>query len=178
MYSWGMVCQSLYSLIPVYPSVSQHILSHQYSDRAASHRIAPYFIEYPQHTCSKLLILKHIERRELLRVDALQAQDQRTVFQKLREAALAYHLTRKWSKQKILTEYLNSIYFGNGAYGIEAAVRTYFGDGDEPNERAGADDAGVRLDVDGTERFERWDRVGRGRVQVEFNRTDPDSEET
>ncbi len=41
----------------------------------------------------------------------------RTVFQKLREAALAYHLTRKWSKDKILTEYLNSIYFGNGAYG-------------------------------------------------------------
>ena len=48
-------------------------------------------------------------------------------FQKLREAALAYHLTRKWSKEKILTEYLNSIYFGNGAYGIEAAARTYFG---------------------------------------------------
>jgi penicillin-binding protein 1A len=59
--------------------------------------------------------------------NALQAQDQRTVFQKLREAALAYHLTRKWSKQKILTEYLNSIYFGNGAYGIEAAAETYFG---------------------------------------------------
>jgi penicillin-binding protein 1A len=59
--------------------------------------------------------------------NALQAQDQRTVFQKLREAALAYHLTRKWSKQKILTEYLNSIYFGNGAYGIESAAETYFG---------------------------------------------------
>ncbi|MCW3014816.1 MAG: hypothetical protein JWO02_1908 [Solirubrobacterales bacterium] len=59
--------------------------------------------------------------------NALQAQDKRTVFQKLRESALAYHLTRKWSKQKILTEYLNSIYFGNGAYGIEAAAETYFG---------------------------------------------------
>src|SRR3954452_20433287 len=59
--------------------------------------------------------------------NALRAQTQRTVFQKLREAALAYHLTRKWSKAKILTEYLNSIYFGNGAYGIESAARTYFG---------------------------------------------------
>ena len=59
---------------------------------------------------------------------ALQAQDKRTVFQKLRESALAYHLTRKWSKEKILTEYLNTIYFGNGAYGIESAARTYFGD--------------------------------------------------
>jgi penicillin-binding protein 1A len=59
--------------------------------------------------------------------NALRAEDQRTVFQKLREAALAYHLTRKWSKRKILIQYLNSIYFGNGAYGIESAARTYFG---------------------------------------------------
>ncbi len=58
--------------------------------------------------------------------NATQAQSRRTVLEKIREAALAYHLTRKWSKQKILTEYLNSIYFGNGAYGIESAARTYF----------------------------------------------------
>ena len=75
--------------------------------------------------------------------NALAAQADRSLFQKLREAALAYHLERKWPKEKILTQYLNTVYFGNGAYGIEAAVRTYFGDGDEPNERAGADDAGV-----------------------------------
>lgn len=59
--------------------------------------------------------------------NALEAQDSRTVFQKLREAALAYHLERQWSKDKILTEYLNSVYFGEGAYGIEAAAQTYFG---------------------------------------------------
>jgi penicillin-binding protein 1A len=58
--------------------------------------------------------------------NATRAQTKRTVFEKLREAALAYHLTRKWTKGKILREYLNSIYFGNGAYGIEAAARTYF----------------------------------------------------
>jgi penicillin-binding protein 1A len=75
--------------------------------------------------------------------NALDAQGERSVFQKLREAALAYHLERKWAKEKILTQYLNTVYFGNGAYGIESAVRTYFGDGDEPDERAGADDAGV-----------------------------------
>ena len=57
----------------------------------------------------------------------LKAQAKRTVFQKLRESAMAYHLDRKWSKEKILTEYLNAIYFGNGAYGIESAARTYFG---------------------------------------------------
>jgi penicillin-binding protein 1A len=59
--------------------------------------------------------------------NALRAQDSRTVFQKLRESALAYHLEREWSKDKILTEYLNSIYFGEGAYGIESAAQTYFG---------------------------------------------------
>ena len=59
--------------------------------------------------------------------NALAEQDNRTVLEKLREAALAYHLTRKWSKTKILTEYLNSIYFGNGAYGVESAARVYFG---------------------------------------------------
>ena len=66
--------------------------------------------------------------------NALAAQSNRSVFEKLREAALAYHLERKWSKQKVLTEYLNSVYFGNGAYGVEAAARTYFG-----REDAGAD---------------------------------------
>src|SRR5947207_8225514 len=63
--------------------------------------------------------------------NALKAQGNRTVFEKLREAALAYHLTRKWSKEDILTNYLNSIYFGNGAYGVESAARTYFGQ--DPN---------------------------------------------
>src|SRR3954452_10012577 len=64
--------------------------------------------------------------------NVLEAQGTRTVFEKLREAALAYHLDRRWTKDKILTEYLNTIYFGNGAYGIEAAARTYFGQPDTP----------------------------------------------
>ena len=59
--------------------------------------------------------------------NALSAQGNRSVFQKLREAALAYHLERKWSKDKVLTQYLNTVYFGNGAYGVESAARTYFG---------------------------------------------------
>jgi penicillin-binding protein 1A len=59
--------------------------------------------------------------------NALEAQNSRTVFQKFREAALAYQIERHWTKDKILNEYLNSIYFGEGAYGIEAAARTYFG---------------------------------------------------
>ena len=58
--------------------------------------------------------------------NALEAQGSRTVFEKFREAALAYRLERHWTKDKILTEYLNTIYFGEGAYGVEAAARTYF----------------------------------------------------
>ena len=57
----------------------------------------------------------------------LQAQSHRTIFEKLKEAALAYQLAHKWSKDKIITAYLNTIYFGSGAYGIEAAAETYFG---------------------------------------------------
>ncbi|HEV3377494.1 MAG TPA: transglycosylase domain-containing protein [Thermoleophilaceae bacterium] len=83
--------------------------------------------------------------------NALAAQGNRSVFQKLRESALAYHLERKWSKEKILTQYLNTVYFGNGAYGVEAAVRTYFGEGDEPEELEGAEDtAGVTYQTDPT----------------------------
>ena len=53
--------------------------------------------------------------------------DDQTIDRKLREAALAYQLEKQWSKDKILNEYLNIIYFGEGAYGIEAAAQEYFG---------------------------------------------------
>jgi penicillin-binding protein 1A len=59
--------------------------------------------------------------------NALSQQAHRTLAEKLKEAALAFWLAHHWSKLKILTEYLNTIYFGNGAYGIEAAAQTYFG---------------------------------------------------
>ena len=53
--------------------------------------------------------------------------DERTVTRKLKEAALAWQLEQRWTKDRILTAYLNTIYFGNGAYGAERAARTYFG---------------------------------------------------
>jgi penicillin-binding protein 1A len=54
-------------------------------------------------------------------------KNQRSIGRKLREAALAWQLEQQWSKKKILTAYLNTIYFGNGAYGIDQAAQTYFG---------------------------------------------------
>jgi penicillin-binding protein 1A len=46
---------------------------------------------------------------------------------KMKEAILALELERRYSKDRILEMYLNQIYFGHGAYGVEAAARTYFG---------------------------------------------------
>ncbi|CAN5179013.1 hypothetical protein BH18ACT12_BH18ACT12_05650 [soil metagenome] len=51
---------------------------------------------------------------------------QRTISRKLKEAALAWQLEQRWPKDRILTAYLNTIYFGNGAYGIQRAAQTYF----------------------------------------------------
>ncbi len=50
----------------------------------------------------------------------------RSFERKLKEAALAWQLEQQWPKDRILTAYLNTIYFGNGAYGIEQASRVYF----------------------------------------------------
>jgi len=46
---------------------------------------------------------------------------------KLREAILAFRVSRKYSKDQILGIYLNEVYYGNQAYGVEAAAQTYFG---------------------------------------------------
>ncbi|HET7128728.1 MAG TPA: PBP1A family penicillin-binding protein [Gaiellaceae bacterium] len=51
---------------------------------------------------------------------------QKTIARKLTEAALAWQLEQQWTKDKILTAYLNTVYFGNGAYGVEQASKVYF----------------------------------------------------
>jgi penicillin-binding protein 1A len=51
---------------------------------------------------------------------------ERTVQRKVKEACLATKLDGAWTKQRILTTYLNQVYYGNQAYGIEAAAQTYF----------------------------------------------------
>jgi penicillin-binding protein 1A len=56
-------------------------------------------------------------------------RDQRSIARKVREAALAWQLEQQRPKDWILTAYLNTIYFGNGAYGIQQAARTYFDKG-------------------------------------------------
>lgn len=51
----------------------------------------------------------------------------KSIHRKLLEMALALRIESRYSKDEILTHYLNRIYFGAGAYGIEQAARTYFG---------------------------------------------------
>ncbi len=55
-----------------------------------------------------------------------QERSQVTLERKLRESILAWRIARRYSKDEILTLYLNETYYGNLAYGIEAAARTYF----------------------------------------------------
>jgi penicillin-binding protein 1A len=59
--------------------------------------------------------------------NVLAEEGNRTIFEKLREADLAFQLVHKWQRTVILTDYLNTIYFGNGATGVESAARVYFG---------------------------------------------------
>jgi len=54
-------------------------------------------------------------------------RSERTLRRKLREMVLAWQLTRAYSKDEILALYLNQIYYGGMAYGVEAASQTYFG---------------------------------------------------
>ncbi len=56
-----------------------------------------------------------------------QEEAHRTIGEKVIEAAMAFQLSHHWTHAHILAEYLNTIYFGNGALGIEAAARVYFG---------------------------------------------------
>ncbi len=52
---------------------------------------------------------------------------EQTITRKVKEASLAIKLEQKISKKEILTRYLNTVYFGRGAYGVQAASRTWFG---------------------------------------------------
>ena len=64
--------------------------------------------------------------QQLVRTLFLGNDTKRTVSRKLKEACLAIRLERDWPKSRILTAYLNDVYYGGHAYGAEAAAQTYF----------------------------------------------------
>ncbi|MBW2320554.1 MAG: PBP1A family penicillin-binding protein [Deltaproteobacteria bacterium] len=51
----------------------------------------------------------------------------KTLLRKIKEAFLAFQLERRYTKDEILELYLNQVYFGSGAYGVESAARVFFG---------------------------------------------------
>ena len=51
----------------------------------------------------------------------------KTIIRKMKEAVLSFQLERRYTKDEILRLYLNQVYFGSGAYGVESAARLYFG---------------------------------------------------
>ena len=63
--------------------------------------------------------------QQLVKIEQL--SNERSLTRKLKEATLAIKLERELEKEEILTRYLNIIYFGRGAYGIQAASQAYFG---------------------------------------------------
>jgi membrane peptidoglycan carboxypeptidase len=60
-------------------------------------------------------------------IKILYLNSDRTLTRKFRELFLAYKINKEMSKEEILAGYLNTIYFGHGAYGVQAASKEYFG---------------------------------------------------
>ncbi|MDP9023166.1 MAG: PBP1A family penicillin-binding protein [Actinomycetota bacterium] len=83
--------------------------------RAALHNVGEGEVEQGGSTITQQLV------KNLYLPDA-----PRNIRTKAREALLARDLERKWSKDRILEEYLNTVYFGNGAFGVQAATSTYW----------------------------------------------------
>jgi penicillin-binding protein 1A len=86
---------------------------------------------------------------------------------KVKEAVLALELERRYTKDRILEMYLNQVYFGHGAYGVEAAARTYFGKSvSELNVREAALVAGLPRAPSTYSPFEHGDAAKRRREVV------------
>lgn len=97
----------------------QRFEEHPGVDPAAAMRAAASFGDNPSGAST---ITQQLARRLYLRNDS-----EPRVFRKLRESVLALQLEAHLSKDEILQAYLNEVYYGRGAYGIEAAARVYFG---------------------------------------------------
>src|SRR2546429_3873197 len=82
-----------------------------------------YDLTHHTSTLGGSTITEQVVKNDVL--DTTEAQS-RTISRKFRELLLAEEMERRYSKQQILELYLNTINYGNGAYGAEAAAETYF----------------------------------------------------
>jgi penicillin-binding protein 1A len=98
---------------------------------------------------------------------------ERTVFRKLKEVLYASQLEKKYTKDQLLERYLNQIYFGEGAYGINAAAATYFNvDASQLSPAQAAMLAGKIRSPEGLNPRKRPDAVLKRRNQVLANMRD------
>jgi membrane peptidoglycan carboxypeptidase len=82
-----------------------------------------YDLTHRTSTLGGSTITQQVVKNDVLETEEAQS---RTVSRKFRELLLAEEMERRYTKQQILELYLNSINYGNGAYGAEAAAETYF----------------------------------------------------
>ena len=83
-----------------------------------------YDLTHHSSTLGGSTITEQVVKNDVLGTQEAQS---RTISRKFRELVLAEEMERRYSKQQILELYLNTINYGNGAYGAEAAAETYFG---------------------------------------------------
>jgi penicillin-binding protein 1A len=97
----------------------ERFYSHHGIDLRGILRAALANYEHEEITQGASTITQQLARRLFL-------NDQRTMRRKIQEALLAIEIERDYSKDEILERYLNLVYFGAGAYGVEAAAHAYF----------------------------------------------------
>jgi membrane peptidoglycan carboxypeptidase len=93
--------------------------------RALAKNVAAGSVEEGGSTLTQQLVKQTLLQTATTPEEQAAAKEQ-TLGRKLREARLALALEDTYSKDEILTRYLNIVYFGNGAYGIQAAAQKYF----------------------------------------------------
>ncbi len=115
---------SRYAIAATIATEDRFFYAHVGVDPTAVIRALYYVLSEGEVVSGGSTITQQLVRNVLL---SPEERAQKTLRRKLREAVLAIEVARRYPKDKILEIYLNQIYYGNLAYGIEAAAQTYFG---------------------------------------------------
>jgi penicillin-binding protein 1A len=115
---------SLSAMAPLLPKATVAIEDRRFWEHGAVDYIGIARAAWTDITAGKAVQGGSTITQQLVR--NLYTGNEKTFQRKLKEACLAIKLAHRWSKDKILDEYLNTVYYGNHAYGVEAASQTYF----------------------------------------------------
>jgi len=115
---------TLAQMSPWLPKATVAIEDRRYYEHGAIDYVGIVRAAWADATAGKVVQGASTITQQLVR--NLYTGDERTLQRKLKEACLAIKLAHKWSKQRILDDYLNTVPYGNHAYGVQAAAETYF----------------------------------------------------